>query len=350
MRTLGTLVVRLSGLLVAICFVNAATTKADEFATAKPIPKVQVEPLPHHQAGFRFGGRELTRYHFDPADRRPFLFPLNGPHGTSLTRMGHPHDPISHSHHNSIWIAHHSVDGVNFWGDAGKNLGRIVPQRIEEYVDGDDAASLLAVHHWINESTGETLLVEHRRIEVRPLTEGESLTIIDLQLAPPRRPIIVDKTPFGLVGVRMRKTIGVHDGGGQIRNSAGGVGEKPTADNPGVFWKPAKWCDYSGLVADGVVEGITLFDHPQNPNHPTVFHVRDDGWMGSSLTFDAARTIEPNAPLRLRYGLYAHSGLPSIAAIDRVWQNFAELPFAERLERRKPNSPPAVPASSKSAK
>src|SRR6185369_16734514 len=105
-----------------------------------------------------------------------------------------------------------------------------------------------------------------------------------------------------------------------IRNSAGAVNEKGLGGAEGVFWKPARWCDYSGLVTTDAVEGITLFDHPTNPNHPTVFHVRDDGWMGACLTFDAPRTLEVGRPLRLRYGLYAHAGLPSRDALDKQWQ------------------------------
>jgi hypothetical protein len=319
--------------LVVLAFGRSLT--ADELPTARPVPRVQVEPLPHHQASFLVGGRELTRYHFDPADRRPFLYPLVGPSGLSLTRMGHPHDPVSHSHHNSVWISHHIVSGVNFWGDRGSNLGRIVPQRIEQLDDGDEAAALLAVNHWINDKTGELLIVEHRRIEVRPLPDDESLTIVDLQLAADKKPATFEKTPFGLVGVRMRKTIGVRDGGGMIRNSAGGVNEKGLDDGAGVFWKPARWCDYSGRVTDEAIEGVTLLDHPANPNHPTVFHVRDDGWMGTCLTFDAPRTVEPGTPLRLRYGLYAHGGLRSTTELDARWQAFTELPVPATLEKQK---------------
>jgi hypothetical protein len=307
-----------------------------------PIPATLVEPLPHHQMRFLHGDRELTRYHFDPADRRPFLFPIAGPSGLSLTRMGHPHDPVSHSHHNSVWISHHLVNGVNFWGDAGSNLGRIVPQRIEQIEDADEGAWLTAVNHWVNEKTGEVLLLERRRIEVRPLEKNEFLTVIDLEFSPQKQVVTFDKTPFGLVGVRMRKTIGVHDGGGLIRNSEGAQGEKGTdatgapLGKGGVFWKPARWCDYSGPVTKTASEGVTLFDHPSNPNHPTVFHVRDDGWMGASLTFDAPRTLEPNTKLRLRYGLYAHAGTPTVADLDARWKAFAALPVLATLEKQKP--------------
>jgi hypothetical protein len=133
----------------------------------------------------------------------------------------------------------------------------------------------------------------------------------------------------------MRKTIGVHDGGGRIRNSAGGVNEKGLDGAEGVFWKPARWCDYSGRTEGTTVEGVTLFDHPRNANHPTVFHVRDDGWMGSCLTFDAPRTIEVDAKLRLRYGLYVHAGLPSVEEIDAQWKAFTELPLPATLEKQK---------------
>lgn len=302
---------------------------AQELPYAKPIPAVEVEPQPHHQAVFRRWGKELTRYHFDPADRRPFLYPLVGPSGLSLTRMGHPHDPVTHSHHNSAWISHHSVDRVNFWGDHGPNLGRIVHQRIEQFTDGDESAALLAVNHWNNGT--ETLLVERRRIEVRPTADDQQLIVIDLEFTAEKRPITLGKSPFGLIGVRMRKSIGVNDGGGQIRNSEGAVGEKGTDGQNGVFWKPARWCDYSGPVTEKAVEGITLFDHPSNPNHPTIFHVRDDGWMGASLTFDADRTIDVGSPLRLRYGLFVHAGVPAVKELDVAWKHFAQLAVPETL-------------------
>jgi hypothetical protein len=91
-----------------------------------------------------------------------------------------------------------------------------------------------------------------------------------------------------------------------------------------VFWKPARLVDYSGPVTPTAVEGVTLFDHPANPNHPSVFHVRNDGWMGASLTFAAPRVLAPGQPLMLRYGLFVHSGMPTVKEIDARWREFAE--------------------------
>lgn len=92
--------------------------------TPKRVPRMQVIPMPYHQASFQRDGVEITRYHFGPGLHRPFLFPIIGQSGISLTRMGHPHDPESHSHHNSVWISHNDVDGISFWSDGGGGLQR----------------------------------------------------------------------------------------------------------------------------------------------------------------------------------------------------------------------------------
>ncbi len=131
-----------------LCLAGADTTGAQagdpELPEAKPVPAVQVVPLPYQQASFQHLGRELTRYHFGASLKRPFCFPVIGPSGRSLTRMGHPHDPVGHSHHNSVWISHHKVAGVDFWGDRGK--GRIVHQRTLQTADGDDGAWMLSLN------------------------------------------------------------------------------------------------------------------------------------------------------------------------------------------------------------
>ena len=44
--------------------------------------------------------------------------------------------------------------------------------------------------------------------------------------------------------------------------------------------------------------------------------------MGASLTFEAPRTIDPNAPLKLRYGLYIHADLKPTTDIETQYQSF----------------------------
>lgn len=284
-------------------------------AEPKPVPKMQAVPLPDAQVSFQRDGTEIARLHYGPQHRRPFVFPAIGPSGRHLTRMGHPQDPVGHSHHNSIWLAHNNIGGTDFWADFG--AGKVVHDRNEKFGDDDREASVLSTFRWIDEKAGKTRLIERRRTAVVAMDKGEWMLVLDLRFEAPETATL-GKTPFGLVAVRMTKSVGVRDGGGTIRNAIGGVDEKE------VFWKAAKWCDYSGPVADNMLEGIALFDHPKNPNHPSVYHVRNDGWMGASLTFDAPRTIEAGQTLSLRYGLYVHAGKPSADDLNRRWEEFAK--------------------------
>jgi hypothetical protein len=314
--------------LVGVLLLAFAGAHADEgLPEAKYVPALQVIPLPYHQASFQAYGQELTRYHFGPDLNRPFLYPVIGPAGRSLTRMGHPHDPESHSHHNSVWISHNDLDGLSFWSDSG--AGKIRHTRIIEFEDTDEQSFALTENEWLTKE-GRVLLKETRRIAVVLLGDYEWLLIIDMEFEPADKPVTLGKTPFGMIGVRMAKTIGVNDGGGRIRNSSGGVNEKQ------ILWKRARWVDYSGPVKDyDNIEGITLFDHPDNPNYPSYFHVRDDGWMGASLTFDGPRKIEPKKPLRLRYGLYVHIDMPPAKQIEAEWKRFTQMPQVRWTELSK---------------
>jgi hypothetical protein len=303
-------------LLLMTVLAMGNTSAQDTPPTLKPVPRLQVVPMPYYQASFQRDGVEIARYHFGPELNRPFVFPVVGPSGKLLTRMGHPHDPESHSHHNSVWISHTDVNSVDFWSDSGK--GKIRHKRIIKFDDTGESSSILTENEWLT-TDGKVLLTETRHVMVMLLENSEWLLVIDMQLKADNKPITFGKTPFGLIGVRMAKTIGVNDGGGTIRNSEGGVNEKE------IFWKRAKWVDYSGPIINEKIEGITLFDHPNNPNFPSYFHVRNDGWMGASLTFDAPKTIEPDKPLHLRYGLYIHSDMKSKDAIEAKWYQFTEV-------------------------
>jgi hypothetical protein len=319
---------RMIGRLVTILFLFTSAALA-QLPSAKPVPRVQAVPLPHHITSFQFDGRELTACHFDPQDMRPFWYPIRASRAVSLTRMGHPHDPLTHSHHNSVWIAHNLVNDIDFWSDQAKKQGRIINVEVsrEGYQDADEFASMHMVNHWINEADKSVQLIEVRRTEVRPLDGAKSwLLILDLEFSPPKgKTATFGATGFGLVAVRMAKSIGVSDGGGRILNSEGQVNEQE------VFRKPARWCDYSGRItneADGL-GGITLMNHPMNPYNPTAFHVRNDGWMGCCLSLDAPVQVTEAKSLRVRYALWVHDGVVTQERAEAQWKAFAAMPVVD---------------------
>ncbi len=330
-----------AGYLVIALFGEPQTNRVfgqeakDPLPSARPIPKVQAIPLPHSRTSFQLDGRELTAAHYDPSDRRVFWYPVRSSLEPSLTRMGHPHDPQGHSHHNSVWIAHSDVDGVNFWGDRGKNLGHIQTNQIppEAYSDSDQEASMQMINHWIDDYDSSVMLVETRRVTIRPIDGAKSWwMIVDMELtAPPGVTTTLKPSGFGLMAVRMAKSIGVRDGGGRILNSEGSINESA------IFRKPAQWCDYSGRLSptENGFAGITLMNHPSNPSHPTPFHVRDDGWMGACLNLEESISISESNKLRLRYGLWVHDGVPTESDCQANWKQWSELPLAS-LELKKP--------------
>jgi hypothetical protein len=138
-------------------------------------------------------------------------------------------------------------------------------------------------------------------------------------LTPTAPTITIGKSNFGLVAVRVAKMMGTLDGGGTIRNSEGKMNEKELMPH-----QRARWCDYSGPVAPGIVNGVTLFDHPSNPNHPTYFHVRGDGWMGSSFSYENDVVLEKAKPLVLRYRFLVHAGAGDPVRLDQESRRYAE--------------------------
>jgi hypothetical protein len=61
----------MSAWLALLLLANPADS---ELPAVKPVPAVQVLPLPYDQASFTWLGRELTRYHFGPSLQRPFWY------------------------------------------------------------------------------------------------------------------------------------------------------------------------------------------------------------------------------------------------------------------------------------
>ena len=299
-------------------------------------PRCQVVPLPEHQVQFLLQGRECLRWHFGPQYPRPFFYPVVGPSGHTLTRMGHPGAP-SEDHHRSLWFAHFKVAGKNFWND--RTRCRIVQRQWLVYRDGDQEAGMAVLLHWLDEQAHvlmqqEMVAVVHPHWSRRELlSRGEWL--LELQSTfrpgPGRRELVLEKTNFGPLGIRVAKTLSEHFGQGRLTSSEGRTGERA------IFGRRAAWMDYSGPGGAGTVEGITCFDHPANPNHPCGWHVRSNGWMGPSLCMFGDQQLSSESPLQVRYLLHIHAGELDMRRAAAVAAWFAHRPAWQVVPARRPH-------------
>ena len=84
-----------------------------------------------------------------------------------------------------------------------------------------------------------------------PLENGEHLLEIQITMRPAAgsAEVTLNQTNFGLLAVRVAKTLSNTFGGGQLTSSEGLTGEEA------IFGKPARWINYSGPVPPALGPG-----------------------------------------------------------------------------------------------
>ena len=296
------------------------------------LPPCRTEPLPGRQFVVILNDREATRWRFDLETPRPCFFPIVGPSGTCLTRMGHP-GAANHDHHRSVWWAHNSVAGVDFWSE-----GRPARIRQTEWLaieDGEDETRFAVTMDWVDGHDPAPLLRQRMIACARALEGGEwTLELQSTFTAPGQTEL--GKTNFGFLAVRVAKHLSEHFGSGTLTGDIGATGE------PALFGKPSRWMDYSGPVptqagVDFEQEGIAFFDHPDNPGSPASWHVRSDGWMGPSINRNGPVAVGPDQPLTLRYLLWMHRGDGSPARLEPMFDSFRQTPALSVVAASKPH-------------
>ncbi len=291
-----------------------------------PLPtRCEVVPLPGDQVSFRIDGREVTRWHFGEEYKRPFFFPIIGPAGETLTRIGHP-GASNHDHHRSVWFAHHKLLGIDFWSE---NTDAFIRQKMWfEYRDGEHESSMAVQLDWHDGHDPQPLVEQEFIATVRPLDDGSWTLDLQSTFRPHAEQLEFQQTNYGFLAVRVAKTISTHFGDGTITGASGETGEE------NLFGKENHWIDYSGPVAvrneedkrTSVVNGITYFDHPSNPNYPAKWHIREDGWMGASTCRDEGLVSTRLKPLRLRYLLHIHDGKVNENLTEQIASDWKDLP------------------------
>jgi hypothetical protein len=248
----------------------------------------------------------------------------SGPTSTRSWRRDCAKSPGSAT--RSIFVAHHDVGGVDFWGETPKT-GKIISRKEKVAEEKGDRVTLEMSLSWQSDDGKEVVREErtHRFFDL----PGEELALeLECRFRAAGPEVTLGITNFGFLGIRVAKTMRVHEKlGGRITNSNDGDNET------GCFGQHAEWCDYSGpvpIAVEGkstpntlpaVACGIACFDHPKNREGGSMWHVRDDGWMGPSYNRSETTKIGEEA-LDVRFRLESHAGYAHEAGVAERYREW----------------------------
>jgi hypothetical protein len=273
-------------------------------------------------------GQLFTEYYFKDVPR-PYCYPLVGPGGAAMTRnwpmkttTDEAHD---HPHHRSLWFAHGAVNGHDFWTEAA-NCGKIVHEQFLEIKSGKDSGTIKSRNNWIA-ADGVPICSDTRTLRVlEPTNPNERIFDFEITLQASHGPLTLGDTKEGTMSIRLAETMKFQPPGkGHIVNSSG-------LRDKDAWGKQADWCDYYGPV-DGKTVGVAIFDHPQNPHHPTWWHVRDYGLFAANPfgrhdfekladTTAGSLTIPAGQSVTFRYRFYLHAGTEKDARVAEKYQDY----------------------------
>ena len=272
-------------------------------------------------------GKLFTEYHFSNVPR-PYLYPVIAPTGDNITRhwpmkegKDEQHD---HPHHRSLWFTHGEVNGYDFWSEH-KGFGKIVHDKFVKITSGPKVGIIKSKNKWVA-NNGRIVCTDTRTLKFYN-RRNERILDFDITIHASNGKVVLGDTKEGSMAIRLTPTMRLKGkvGRGHIVNSEG-------LRDDATWGKRAAWCDYYGPVGDKIV-GVAIFDHPQNPRHPTWWHVRSYGLFAANPfgvhNFEAKPkgtgdiTIQPGESLTLRYRLYFHKGDEKQAEVAEHYRRYA---------------------------
>ncbi len=274
-------------------------------------------------------GQLFTEYFFTNVPR-PYCYPVIGPGESPMTRnwpmSAPPNEEHDHPHHRSFWFAHGSINGHDFWSEE-KDFGKTVHEAFTEVKSGKKSGVIRSRNRWVTRE-GVAVCTDDRLLRIyEPTSPAERTVDFEITLHASNGELTFGDTKEGTMALRLAETMRLKGqvGHGHIVNSEG--------VRDGETWgKRANWCDYSGPV-NGKTVGVAIFDHPQNPRHPTWWHVRDYGLFAANPfgEHDFEKLADKKAgdlvvpaghALTFRYRFYFHEGDETQGHVAEQYQQY----------------------------
>lgn len=256
------------------------------------------------------------------------------PHIHPLTLSGYPltlASPFDHVHHRGAMFAMR-VDDINYWEETdGPQCGVQRVRDIHDFSCDLSHVSFTLEIDWVPNGARDAQLKEYRSFSIRrPRVGGVMIgwrsTLFvashgDANEAEKASVVLSGDTPhseisyYGL-GIRFQRSMDI---GGNHQNSEGARGVE------GTHGHRAAWHHYGGrLDESGTQVGIAIFDHPENPRHPSPWFSMQEpfAYVSASLVATQRMTLARDEPLSLSYGIWAHPGDAQKEDVDVAYREW----------------------------
>ena len=169
---------------------------------------------------------------------------------------------------------------------------------------------------WVTKA-GETVATDSRVIKFHGLAKGRMLDYTITVHASQGDLVLQDDKDAGM-SIRVPDSMCVKPHGTSKIKAQGHMLNSEGVKDSACWGKRAKWVDYSGRV-EGKLLGVAMFDHPDNPRHPTSWHARTYGLCSANIFgkrhFERLPdknagnyTLKKGQSLSFKYRLYWHIG------------------------------------------
>jgi hypothetical protein len=262
-----------------------------------------------HRVDVTIDGKPFTSYLWDTNQRKPVLYPLIAPDGTTVTR-GFPFQTIQgervdHPHHAGLWFNYGNANNFDFWNnsdaikpaDRGK-YGSIRHDRIDSAKSGANSGELTVDSTWTTAAGDDILKQTTRYVFSNTSVGGQPTRAIDMTVTlKALAKVVFNDDKEGVLGIRVAHFLeSPTEKGGTFLDANGVPTQVKAADTSGatgvyhtsegkvgdaVWSTRGTWCFLTGNT-NGHTETIAIIDNPQNPGYPTYWHARGYGLFAAN--------------------------------------------------------------------
>lgn len=302
-------------------------------------------------------GKLFTAYQYPDNIKKPILYPLITPNGSTVTRK-FPLEPsvgerVDHPHQVGVWFNYGAVNGLDFWNNSdsikleNRHLyGTIVHNKILKMEDGNEQGLLRVAMDWLTPN-GEVVLQENTIFIFKAKKNEYSIDRIT-NLSAPNGEVLFNDNKEGLLGIRVARELEHPSDKPSIFTDTNGLPTAvPALNNEGVngkyinsegikgnncWGKRSNWVNLTSSIGKEKIS-LVIMDHKNNPGYPTYWHARGYGLfaanpLGQEIFSDGKESlnlsIQKGKDITFKYKIIVASKELKKSELDSQFSQFSQ--------------------------